>query len=139
MNVSYYLYAFDRGVDGLAARIGLTEAHRKETGGTIFSVEGHMTYQRELQLDDPIVVSLHLLGWDRKRIHNFWRMEHAEEGFLAATGEFMSLYVNLETRKSSDMPQSIQNELAAITAEQEDLPWPPEAGRAVTFHRSKTA
>ncbi|HLS68718.1 MAG TPA: thioesterase family protein [Kiloniellales bacterium] len=139
MNVAYYLYAFDRGVDGLAARIGLTEAHRLETGGTIFAAEGHLTYQRELKLDEPIVITLQLLGWDRKRIHSFWRMMHAEEGYLAATGEFMSLYVNLETRRTSEMPQNIQQALAEISAEQEGLSWPPEAGRAVKFRRSKSS
>lgn len=139
MNLAYYVYAFDRGVDGLMQRIGLTVEHREQTGGTIFAAEGHLTYQRELKLDDPIVISLQLLGWDRKRLHTFWRMHHAEEGYLAATGEFMSLYVNLETRRSAQMPEDIQQKLAEITAEQEGLPWPAEAGRAVKFRRSKTA
>lgn len=139
MNVTWYLYAFDRGVDGLAARIGLTEEHRQQTGGTIFAAEGHLTYQRELKLGDPIIVTLQLLGWDRKRIHTFWRMLHAEEGYLAATGEFLSLYVNLESRRTSDMPKNIQEALAEIAAEQEGLPWPAEAGRAVRFRRSRTS
>ena len=139
MNLAYYVYAFDRGVDGLMQRIGLTEEHREQTGGTIFAAEGHLTYQRELQLGDPIVISLQLLGWDRKRLHTFWRMHHAEDEQLAATGEFMSLYVNLNTRRSAQMPEDIQRKLAEIAAEQESLPWPAEAGRAVKFRRGKTA
>lgn len=139
MNVAYYVYAFDRGVDGLAQRIGLTEEHREQTGGTIFAAEGHLTYQRELKLGDPIVISLQLLGWDRKRLHTFWRMHHAEEGELAATGEFMSLYVDLNTRRSAQMPEEIQQKLAELEAEQAGLPWPAEAGRAVKFRSSKAA
>ena len=49
MNVAFYLYAFDRGMDVLMQKVGLDAAHRESAGGTIFAVEGHLTYQRELQ------------------------------------------------------------------------------------------
>lgn len=139
MNVAFYLYAFDRGMDGLMQRVGLDAAHREAEGGTIFAVEGHLTYQREMKLGEPLVISLQLLGWDRKKIHSFWRMHHAEEGFLAATGEFISLYVNLATRRSAVMPDSIHDALAEIGAAQVGLATPPEAGRAVGQKRGVPA
>lgn len=136
MNLAYYLYAFDRGMDGLMERVGLDAAHRETAGGTIFAVEGHLTYQREMKLGEPLLVTLQLLGWGRKKIHSFWRMHHATEGYLAATGEFLSLYVNLETRRSASLPDSIHDALAAIGESQKALPPPPEAGRAVGLRRS---
>lgn len=139
MNLAFYLYAFDRGMDGLMQRVGLDAAHREAAGGTIFAVEGHLTYPREMKLGEPLVVSLQLLGWDRKKIHSFWRMHHAEEGFLAATGEFLSLYVNLETRRSAAMPDSIHAALAEIGEAQIGLARPPEAGRSVGLRRGVPA
>lgn len=136
MNVAYYLYAFDRGMDGLMERVGLTAEHREKAGGSIFAVEGHLTYQRELKLGEPLVISLQLLGWDKKKFHTFWRMHHAEAGFLAATGEFLSLYVNLGSRRSTEMPESIEAALAAVAEAQGDLPWPKEAGRAVQMRKT---
>lgn len=139
MNVAFYLYAFDRGMDGLMARIGLDAVHREEVGGTLFAVEGHLTYQREMKLGEPLVITLQLLGWDRKKIHSFWRMHHAEEGFLAATGEFLSLYVNLGTRRSAIMPEAMQTALEEIGETHAGLAWPPEAGRAVKMRHSVPA
>lgn len=135
MNVAFYLYAFDRAMDVLMQRVGLDAAHRDATGGTIFAVEGHLTYQRELKLGEPLRISLHLLGLDRKKIHSFWRMHHAEEGFLSSTAEFVSLYVDLGTRRSASMPDPIYGALAEIHEAQAELDRPVEAGRSVGMGR----
>ena len=118
MNVAYYVLAFDLAIDALWARIGITDEYIATTRGSTFAVDSHVTYQQELKLDDPYVVTMDLLAYDQKRIHQFQRMYHAEQGYLAATAEWMSLHVDLNRRKVSAWPQSVLDELAVIAVEQ---------------------
>lgn len=133
MNVAYYLVAFDRAYDVFMDRIGLDQAFRDRTGGSLFAVEAHVSYLGELQVDAPLVMSLQLVDYDRKRLHTFLRMHHAEEGFLAATVEWMSLYVDLGSRRVSRMPDEIFAEVEAVARAQAALPRPPTAGKGIAM------
>lgn len=82
---------------------------------------------------DPLRFTSQLLGFDEKRIHFILHMYHAEQGYLAATSEWMSLYIDLASRRVAAMPEEITSRLAAIHATHKELPRPPEAGRAMTL------
>ncbi len=129
MNVAYYVLILDRAVDDLWARIGITDDYIREARGSTFAVESHVTWQRELKESEPYVVTSQLLAYDEKRIHQFQRMYHADEHYLAATGEWMNLHVNLDTRRVSPWPEKTLSELAKLAAEQGPMPWPTEAGK----------
>ena len=129
MNVAYYTLAFDQGVDSLWLRFGITEQHIQEVNSSTFAVESHVIYLRELVLDDPFIVTAQILAFDDKRIHQFQRLYHGEEGYLAATAEWMTLHVDLERRKVAPWPEEILADIRKVAAEQGDWPWPEEAGR----------
>lgn len=131
MNVAYYLLAFDHACDAFLDFIGLDEAYRGRTGGTTFAAECHVTYQREVGVGDRLRFDTQLIGFDEKRIHYFQRMHHDEEGYLAATTEWMSLHVDSTARRVAPMPREITDRLAAIAATHRSLPRPPEAGRVI--------
>lgn len=135
MNVAYYVLIFDRAVDDLWARLGITDEYIATTRGSTFAVENHITWQRELKEGERYVVTSQLLAYDEKRIHQLQRMYHADEGFLAATGEWMNLHVNLDTRRVSPWPEKTLRELAALVSEQGDLPLPAEAGKTMHVKR----
>ncbi len=129
MNVAYYVLAFDLGVDALWARFGITDTHILENLSSTFAVEAHVTYRRELHEGDPYVVMAQILAFDEKRIHQFQRMYHAEQGFLAATAEWMNLHVDLSTRRVAPWPEAILDGIRGVAEGQGDWPWPEEAGR----------
>lgn len=129
MNVAYYVLAFDRAVDDLWARLGITDDYIRTARGSTFAVEHHVTWQRELKEGEPYVITSQIIAYDAKRIHQFQRMYHRDEQFLAATGEWMNLHVSLDTRRVSPWPDYTLAQLAAVTAEQGDLPPPPELGQ----------
>lgn len=135
MNVAYYVLAFDHACDSFLDHIGMTDAYRARSGGTTFAAEMHITYQREVMAGDPLRFTSHLLGFDKKRIHFILHMYHAEQGYLAATSEWMSLYVDLESRRVAAMPAEISSRLADIHAIHKKLPRPPEAGRTMGLVR----
>ena len=129
MNVAYYLLAFDRAVDALWERFGLTEDYVRTHSSSTIAAESHVTWQREIVEDDPYVITAQVLAWDAKRIHQFQRMYHAEQGFLAATCEWMNLHFDPAARRVAPWPDDIRARIADFTDNQGAHPWPQEAGR----------
>ena len=129
MNVAYYVLAFDLGVDALWEQLGITSEYIERTNGSTFAVESHVTYKRELLEGDPYLVTAQILAYDDKRIHQFQRLYHAEKGFLAATGEWMNLHIDLAQRRVSPWPDSILAKLAEFSRGQADQSYPEEAGK----------
>ena len=129
MNVAYYVLVFDRGVDSLWDRFGITADHIREMQSSTFAVESHVIYRRELKLDEPYIVTSQILAFDDKRIHQFQRLYHAGEQFLAATAEWMNLHVDLATRRVAPWPARILDDIGKVAAGQGDWPYPEEAGR----------
>jgi acyl-CoA thioester hydrolase len=138
MNLAYFVLAFDHATDKLLHHVGLDEAYKRSSGGSIFVLETHVVYRRELVGGDPMRFSTQLLGHDAKRLHFIHRMYHARKGFLAATNEIMALHVSMRTRRAAPIPGPILAKLAALQAEHDRLPRPPEAGRAIGL-RAKRA
>ena len=124
MNVAYYVLAFDQGIDALWDRFGITAEHIREMQSSTFAVESHVIYRRELKLDEPFFVTSQILAFDEKRMHQFQRLYHAEELFLAATAEWMNLHVDLNERRVSPWPDHILEGIRRFVAKQGDWRWP---------------
>ena len=135
MNVAYYVLAFDRAVDLLWDRFGITDEHIREMNSATFAVESHIIYRRELKLDEPFIVTAQILAFDQKRIHQFQRLYHAEQHFLAATAEWMNLHVDLTTRRVAPWPEQILGDIKKVAAEQGDWGYPTDAGRQMNIHK----
>lgn len=135
MNVAYYVLAFDLAIDALWLDFGITEEYVQAQRGSTFAVETHVLYQRELLLDDPYIVTSQILAFDQKRIHQFQRMYHATEGYLAATAEWMSLHVDIATRRVSPWPIDILQSIRRVASGQRELPYPEDAGRSMQISK----
>lgn len=135
MNVAYYVLAFDLAVDALWEGFGITSEYIANSYGSTFAVESHITFQRELMEGDPYFVTAQILAYDDKRIHQFQRLYHAEEHFLAATGEWLNLHVDLESRRVSVWPESILTQLAEYSAGQAEQGYPVEAGKQMHIRK----
>lgn len=135
MNVAFYVLAFDQAVDGLLARAGITDDYIRETGGTTFAVESHVTYRRELTQGQRYRIESQILAYDEKRVHQFQRMYHADENYLAATAEWMNLHVDLGTRRVSAWPASVLRELERLAGAQRATAMPQEAGKRMRIAR----
>ena len=131
MNVAYYLLAFDHATDAVLDRFAIGKAYVAAENRSVFVVDAHLTYAREVTEGTPLRFDSLVLGADAKRLHLFHEMRHAEEGWLAATAEFMLLHVDLGSRKTCPFPPSVAAALAEQAAAHAAGPWPPQAGRAV--------
>jgi len=131
MNVAYYILVFDQGVDELWERFGMTSDYIEDLNNSTFAVESHVTWQREIAVAEPYVVTSQILAFDEKRLHQFMRMYHADDGYLSATAEWMNLHVDLDARRVAPWPDEILGRIADFAAAQGEQPWPEEAGRTM--------
>lgn len=134
-NAGYYMVVFDDAIGPWMQFLGLDDQHRAAESVTTFTVEGHITYDREVHEGEPIEVRTQLLDYSDKAVHAFQQMVHATEGWLAATNEVMSLHISTETRRSAAMAPTILERLAAIEQAHRHLPVPPQVGRVMGIRR----
>src|SRR4051794_7073779 len=66
LNMAYYNVLFDRAIEEAFAIIGLGADYIRERDASTFTAECHVTYKRELNLGDPVRVTLQLLDFDEK-------------------------------------------------------------------------
>jgi acyl-CoA thioester hydrolase len=131
MNVAYYVLAFDHATDALLDYLDLGVAYRRRTNKSVFVLETHVTYDREVHAGDPLRFTTQILGYDAKRLHVFHHMYHATAGFLAATTELIALHVDLAERRSAPMPDAALAKIEALVRAHAALPKPPQAGRVI--------
>ena len=139
LNVAYYGLVFDHATDTFFDYVGLDSTYRRTSGCSTFAVETHTTYQREVGSGAELRVTTQLLGFDEKRLQFFHNMYHAEEGFLAATYECLSLHVDMSRRRVTAMPSDLLSRLGEVMARHGALAVPKQAGRRVALKRSEPA
>src|SRR5262245_25120960 len=137
MNVAFYLKAFDDAFYGVYRHWGLDFAEVQARGFTTFAAENHITYQAELLLGERFSVDTILLDFDRKRIRWFNIMKKTD-GSIAATCEWLLLFMNFHERRVATMPDEFFNKLAEIKAAHDTLPRPPQAGRGISIGNKRT-
>lgn len=135
MNLAYYVLAFDHATDAFFDYIGLGEAYLSGNNCSTFTLEAHVTYDRELMAGDPMRFETQLLDHDAKRLHYMHMMYHAEEGYLASTNELISLHVDMTARRSAPMPAEILSRLDEIAVAHKQMPRPTQSGRVISLGR----
>jgi acyl-CoA thioester hydrolase len=131
MNVAWYVAAFDIAGESFLEQIGLGPTYRREAEASVFSVEAHVTYQREVHEGDLLEFRTRLLGFDAKRLHYIQSMYRAADGALSSTAEWLVLHIDMKTRRTAAMPESLIAKLRDLERRQAHLPVPPEAGRVI--------
>ena len=132
LNMAYYNVLFDRAVDEIFELLGCGADYVKQ-GFSTFTAEVHVRYLRELHEGDPVRVTIQLLDYDDKRIHYFEQLRHAEQDWLSATSENMSLHVDMAAKKVAPLPPDVMANLARMKAAHAALPWPDGAGRKIAM------
>lgn len=134
MSESCYLLVFGDQSDAFFRYIGIDEAYRA-AGLSLFTVQTMIFNLAEARLGDPLVLALHLLDADEKRLHIFHTMRHRETGELLATGEQMLVHVDMAAGKSCPMPPELYRKVMAIRQAHAVLPLPAQAGRNIAIRR----
>ena len=134
LNMGYYTVLFDRAADEVFEQFGFGPDYLNRTNHTTFSGEFHLRYLREVKLGDKLRSSFYLIDYDEKRFHTFQELSH-EDGWISATGEGLTLHVDLTGPKVAPMPSDILDRVSAMQRAHADLPRPEGVGRRIGIPR----
>ncbi len=135
LNVAYYMLIFDAGTEALLDSLGLDAGYRERSQTSTFVLETHINYEHEVQLGAVVDIYAQLVDYDLKRIHYALFMQHQEAGFLAACCEIILMQIDMQTTRSASFPDFAMDNLAALSAEQAQLPPPPRLGSVIGIRR----
>ena len=133
LNQAYYGVLFDRALDHALLPAGLGPEYIRERNLSFMTVECHKCFVRELMHPAKVRVASRIVDLDGKRMHMFCELQHAGEGWLAATAEFMFLHIDMATRRTAPWPTDVRARLDAIHAQTAALPLPERVGRRIGF------
>lgn len=138
LRAAHLVEVFDR-FSGMVAHVGLTREYRKENRRSTFVVEAHFTVAQPLTArpGERVKITTQLIDHDAKKFHVLHRMSRGEGSAGGKAGESMATYeivifhVDMENRRSTEMPDWMQARLAALKADHDRYGRPQEAGRKV--------
>jgi acyl-CoA thioester hydrolase len=114
---AYYGLILSYATDALMDRLGLDAAYRASSGCTLYTVELHMHFLREVRQSERLTVTALILAADHKRLHLALELERASDGEVAASAELMLLHVHQgATVASAAFPAPIVAAIAAFQA-----------------------
>lgn len=117
---AYYGLILSLATDALMDRLGIDEPYRQRARCTLYTVEIHIHYLKEVHASDMVTVDAAILDSDAKRIHAALRLACEGRTEPAAAAEIMLLHV-------------AQGEPPSIT------PFPPAIARAIERFRGQSS
>ena len=103
MNLSYYILVFDIGAEVILSKFKMGEYSAKTEKKSTMVVETHTTYNQEVKEGDEVDVVLSHFDHDNKRLHYKLEMYDKAKNTLSATTEVLSLYIDLNIRKVTEI------------------------------------
>ncbi|MFM0212044.1 thioesterase family protein [Paraburkholderia sediminicola] len=137
MSESCYLFVFGDNSDAFFRYFGIDD-HYRARGYSIYTLETHMRHFHEVQLGEPLRLTLRLIAWDHKRLHVFHEMYHATSGKLLAAAEQLQTYVDMRSARAASFPDELQQRLDLIHTAHANAPLPAGLGRVIAIGRANT-
>jgi betainyl-CoA thioesterase len=121
---AYYGLIVSVAIDALMDRVGLDEAYRSRSGCTIYTLEMHLNYLKEVHQSDLALVGVRIAGLDHKRIHAAFEIARSGKPGVAATAEVMLLHVQRlgDAVSAATFPPEVRAALAQLQAASAGLP-----------------
>jgi acyl-CoA thioester hydrolase len=112
---AFYTLAASYATDAAMDHVGLDAGYRQRTGCTLYTLELHIHYLREVKRDDELTILTSVFDFDRKRVHLGCRFVCARLEEAAATAEFMLIHVHQGDKPSvRSFPDDVSAKLAAL-------------------------
>ncbi|MEO6921164.1 MAG: thioesterase family protein [Collimonas sp.] len=128
---AFYLLIFSFATDALMDYIGLDEAERQRSGSSMYTLESHINYLKEVKAGAMVRVQTRLLAHDARRLQIYHSM-HLEEGEeTLAASEQMLLHVDMRGPAATPFADAVAQRLHRIFAAHSQLSTPKYAGRQI--------
>ncbi|MEE2980154.1 MAG: thioesterase family protein [Pseudomonadota bacterium] len=137
MHEAYYVLVFANATDALYDHLGMGTAYREKRGFSIYTLESHVNYLKEVGVRVPLRVTTQVLAVDDKRMQVFHAMYSGETRDMLATTELMVLHVNTSGTevRVEPFPRDVVERLEGVMEEHCQIPKPTQAGRIIAMRR----
>lgn len=130
MSEAYYVLVFGFATDTMMELTGMDAEYRKGTGCSLYTVESHVRYLRDVPEGAQLAVRTRMLRAVGKKAWFTHEMylgaEPAADADPVATIELLLLHVDQAAGRATPFPETVRERLAALTE-----PAPSWAGRSV--------
>lgn len=106
------------------------EFEREDLPVTVFNLESHISFLKELRLGDSFYVRPYIYDFDAKRTHLILVMFNEQDEKIA-TYEVMMISVSNETRKSAPFPDKVYQTIADYYSQQPQFEIPKQVGHVI--------
>ncbi|MEI7032260.1 thioesterase family protein [Streptomyces pratensis] len=134
MSEAFYVLVFGYATDAMMIETGLHAGYRESTGCSLYTVESHVRYLRDVVEGAHLAVRTRMLGTDAKKARFCHEMyvvgapDAVPEPTAApvATSELLALHVDQRAGRTAPFPDGVRERLAQLGE-----PAPPWAGRSI--------
>jgi len=133
-----YFRIFSDALTTLIEEIGVGKEHRRQTGGTMYSLESRGLFFKEARLGARLSVTARVLDVNEKRMHVLLDLHNGD--LLCASYENISVYVRQSVDgppRSAPFPATALAWFEQQKAISDATPWPAYAGRGLSLARRK--
>ena len=102
LNMAYYVLIFDQALEVILEKFKMGAKSAKTEKRSTMVVETNTKYINEVQEGIVVDIFLTFFDHDKKRLHLKMEMVEKKTKKISASIEWLSLYVNLETRKVTE-------------------------------------
>ncbi|SMG51020.1 thioesterase family protein [Paraburkholderia susongensis] len=133
MRDAFYLLIFSLAGDELIDLIGLPDAVRKKRQRSIYTLEAHINYLREIKEGTQVRVDMRVLAHDTKRLHLYLEMFVPDSNRVepVATGEQMLLHVDTSGPRGVAFDPDVEARVRELARAHAALPPARFAGRVI--------
>lgn len=133
VNVQHYLGMYNLTSETMLELLGISGAWVEREQMGLVDLEHHIWFQRELHVGEEVALYIRFIGRDAKRVHGLMFMVNVADAEVASAVEFMSLAVNLQTRRAAPLPAVVAEHVDALVRDHEALDWPAPRSGAIAL------
>lgn len=122
MRDAFYVLLISFANDQTMEELGMGPRYLSATGHTLYNLDTRIKYRKEAYAGDPLVVEMHLIASDAKRLHLHSTIRHETTGDVLAVNESVLMHVN-QTGGADGQPAA--------------APFPPDIAELVAARRAR--
>ena len=130
MNVAYYPILFETLVSSTVDELGLGQEYVVSENKSLFTIEAHIRFLRELHEGDRAYSIFRYVDHDRSKLV-YTQELNREDGWLSATLEVLAIHVDMLARKSVPFRKEALALFEDLASEARNRPRLDYLGRAV--------
>jgi acyl-CoA thioester hydrolase len=122
LSEAFYVLVFGHATDAMMDATGMDAMYRSDSGCSLYTVESHIRYLRDVPEGARLGVRTRILGTGGKKAHfthEMYVLDAAnaapdEDAAVVATSELLALHVDQKAGRATPFPEGVRDRLAPL-------------------------